>query len=236
MDLPKGKQLGYFVERVNRFTVQVSLDGQQVRAHLANSGRLRELLTPGRPLYLVPRSGPGRRTHYDVALAQVGDVLVSMDARLPSKLVQEALSVRALPPFLEYTIVHPEFRYGHSRLDFLLEGRTPRCLLEVKSVTLVQGGRALFPDGPTARGRRHLEELARACAEGWRAAVVFMVQRPDAIAFGPNDSTDPEFGQVLRRVARQGVEVYSYRCRVALDWIQAAEEIPVMLDEVAHVG
>lgn len=236
MDLPKGKQLGYFVERLNRFTALVSLDGEQHRAHLANSGRLRELLRPGCPVYVVPRSEPKRRTAYDLVLAEADSVLVSVDARLPSKLAQEALSRGAWTAFRDYTIVRPEVGYGHSRIDFLLEGAAPPCLLEVKSVTLLQDGQALFPDGPTARGRRHLEELARARAEGWRVAVVFVVQRPDALAFGPNDATDPQFGRVLRQVAREGVEVYAYRCRVTLDWMEAAEEIPVMLEGVAHDG
>ncbi len=234
MDFPAQVQLGNFMERVNRFTALVTLDGRQVTAHLANSGRLKELLTPGRPVYVVHRAVPGRRTSYDLVLAEVGEVLVSLDARLPNKIAQEALSRGTWAPFREYSVCRPEVRYGESRLDFMLTGASPTCLLEVKSVTLVDQGKALFPDGPTARGRRHLLELARAKHEGWRSAVVFVVQRPDAQALGPNDATDPEFGRVLREVARQGVEAYAYRCHVDLEHIVAAEAIPVVLDEVVH--
>lgn len=230
MRLPEEKLPACFLERLNRFSVLVSLDGRSEKAHLANSGRLRELLTPGRPVYLVSRDQPTRQTRFDLVLAQMGQVLVSVDARLPSRIAAEALSQGAWAPFQGYTTARPEVRYGQSRLDFLLTGQSPPCLLEVKSVTLVVGDRALFPDGPTTRGQRHLLELEAACQQGWRASVVFIVQRPDATALSPNDAADPRFGHLLRQVVRRGVEAYAYRCQVSLGEIVPAEEIPVILD------
>jgi len=233
---PPDKRSGYFLERLNRFAVLVSLNGREERAHLPNSGRLRELLTPGRPVYVVPRPRASRRTGYDLLLARVGQALVSVDARLPSKIAGEALAQGAWPQFRGYAVTRPEVSYGDSRLDLLLTGGGPPCLLEVKSVTLVEAGRARFPDGPTARGRRHLHELARARRHGWRACVIFIVQRPDATAFSPNDATDPQFGRALRQVVREGVEVYAYRCRVSLEEIVAGEALPVVLEEAGDGG
>ncbi len=129
------------------------------------------------------------------------------------------VSIRAdrLEEFAGYAEVRREVTYGPSRLDLVLEGGPDggRCFIEAKSVSLVKDGVALFPDAPTQRGRHHLGELARAKAEGHRAAVVFVVQRDDATRFSPHDEADPAFGQALREAAQAGVEVYAYKCRVS---------------------
>jgi len=215
--------------RLNRFAVWVDLDGREEVVHLANSGRLHELLIPGTPALLAPRDSPGRKTRFDLLLVRIGGEWVSADARLPNALVREALAAGALPPFRAYPAVRPEVRYGESRVDFLLEGEGGVCLVETKSVTLVEAGLALFPDAPTLRGVRHLRTLIGARAEGWQAAVVFVVQRGDALAFAPNEPADPLFAQTLREAAAAGVGVYAYRCRVTPREIRLAGEMPVRL-------
>jgi sugar fermentation stimulation protein A len=222
---------GRFVARDNRFRVTVEIDGEHASAHLANPGRLGELLLPGRRVMLIERHNPRRVTHYDLAMIRAGGQWVSMDARLPNDLVDEALRAGRLPSLTGYTGRKREVTYGASRLDFFLaaEGRRP-CLLEVKSVTLIVDGLACFPDAVTARGRRHVEELAVALAEGYRAVVAFVVQRPDAEGFRPHDEADPEFGRALRRAARQGVEVYAYACRVEPGCVEIDRPLPVHLD------
>ncbi|MGD1992612.1 MAG: DNA/RNA nuclease SfsA [Anaerolineae bacterium] len=228
MDIPQSVA-GRFVRRDNRFRVAVKVGGREVAAHLPNSGRLGELLVPGRLCYLVPRSAPRRRTGYDVLLVAYAGVLISVDARLPNRLFAEAVSAGRLVPFAGVTAAQAEVTHGESRLDFRLTEAAGFRWVETKSVTLVEDGVARFPDAPTARGRRHLEELRGLVAEGHRAAVVFVVQRPDAAVFAPHVQADPAFAEMLARAADAGVGLHAYRCDVSRDAIRIAEEIPVSL-------
>ena len=225
---------GRFVRRDNRFRVTVEVEGRRVGAHLPNSGRLGELLLPGRRVLLIERSAPKRKTGYDLSLVEMEGRWVSVDARLPNDLVAEALHAGRLAPLAGYAHQRREVTYGHSRFDFRLDApQRPPCLVEVKSITLVLDGLGCFPDAVTARGRRHLEELAQAHKEGYRAAVIFCVQRDDAQGMRPHDEADPEFGRTLRRVARQGVEVYAYGCHVEPGRVKIEQRLPVHLD---HTG
>lgn len=219
-----------FVSRDNRFRATVSVDGEEVAAHLPNSGRLGELLVPGRRAILTPRPGAHRKTRYDLSLVEYQGRWVSVDARLPNQLVAEALAAGRIDPLAGYPAVRREVTHGFSRFDFLLEGsdRTP-CLLEVKSVTLVIDGLGCFPDAVTERGRRHVRELAEAVGAGFRAAVLFVVQRDDAAGLRPHDESDPAFGQALRQAARAGVEVYAYGCRVEPGLSEITTRLPVYL-------
>lgn len=225
---------GIFVNRDNRFRVQVKVGDHVESVHLPNSGRLGELLVPGHKVWLAPADldrNPQRRTAYDLALVQFAGRPVSVDARLPGKLVAEALHHGRLTGFEGYATVHREVPLGESRLDFRLDAGSaqPPCWIEVKSVTLVQNGIARFPDAPTLRGQRHLRELIGAVKSGDRAAVLFVIQRDDAQCFAPYDEADPGFGQVLRQAAEAGVEVRAWRCRVNRKAIQLLDTIPVML-------
>jgi sugar fermentation stimulation protein A len=224
--------LGRFLGRDNRFRVTVEVDGHPVWAHLPNSGRLGELLVPGRQILLVERPEAGRKTGYDLSLVEFEDRWVSVDARLPNDLVEEAVRDGHLMPLRGYASLRREVVHGRSRFDLLLEarGRAP-CLVEVKSITLVVDGLGCFPDAVTQRGKRHVEELAEAIAAGYRAAVVFCVQRGDALGVRPHDEADPDFGRALRVAARRGVEVYAYACRVEPGRVELSNRLPVRLDE-----
>ena len=218
-----------FLTRLNRFAALVEMEGREVMVHIANSGRMGELLVPGRRLLLTPAAGEHRKTRLDLSLVDLGTTLVSADSRLPNGLVAEALADGQLPQFQEYPEIRREVRYGDSRLDLLLEGPAGRCYGEVKSVTLVVDGIGLFPDAPTSRGVKHLKELSRAVAEGHRAAVVFIVQRADAVAMSPNDAADPTFGAALRAAQAAGVEIYAYNCAVSPSEIRLASPLPIKL-------
>ena len=220
-----------FIKRDNRFRVTVWVEGRLVWAHLPNSGRLGELLVPGRRVLLAAAQAPGRLTAYDLLMVELDGTLVSIDARLPSRLLYEVLQAGWIEEFAGYAQVRREVAYGQSRLDLVLEGGPDggRCFIEAKSVTLVKEGVALFPDAPTQRGRRHLGELARAKAEGHRAAVVFVVQRDDTIRFSPHDEADPAFGQALREAAQAGVEVYAYKCQVSEEEVALDAPLPVAI-------
>ncbi len=203
---------GRFISRPNRFAVWAEVDGRRELAHLPNPGRLREILTPGRRILLRKAPEGKRRTRWTAIGADLGGMLVSLDATLPNRFVPEALASGALPPFAGWRIASVEPRLGGGRSDFLLVRGAERLFLEVKSVTLVEEGVALFPDAPTVRGRRHLRELAGAVDDGDRAAVLFVVQRPDARRFGPNAATDPAFAATFWEVLRKGVEAYALVC------------------------
>lgn len=226
--------------RDNRFRATVIVDGRNVWAHVANSGRLEELFIPGRPVWLAPASDPNRKTSYDLKLVEFESVLVSVDARLPNPLFAEALAKGTISGFdypaanpsakpANMPLVKPEVVRGNSRLDFRLSGPDGICWVETKSVTLVRDGTALFPDAPTERGRKHLRELMDIVASGERAAVVFVVQRPDALRFSANRETDPEFARILDQAHRAGVSVRAVTCQVSLAEILIGDEIVVVL-------
>lgn len=226
--------VGWFVSRPNRFLGIVELPGSEssvgtrAQAHIKDSGRLRELLFPGN-LVALKRLGNSshRKTSWDLILARSGSIWVSLDPSASSCLIQTALEQGTLPEFRGYTSVQRETRYGESRLDFFLGGeRVMPAFVEVKSVTLVRGGLALFPDAPTLRGSKHLQELQRARREGYGAFLVFVVQREDALGVAPNVETDGQFTRALVAAARAGVRILAYRCRVSLEQI-ALERSPV---------
>ncbi len=195
---------------------------------MANSGRLKDVLAPGRTVYLAKKGEPWRRTQYDLALVSLETGLVSVDARLPCDLVAEALAEGRLSPFTGYQSFKREVVFGDSRLDFRLEG-SPDCLLEVKSVTKVGDGTAMFPDAVTARGKKHVGTLLEAKRQGFEAAVVWVVQREDAIRFSPDDETDPVFGEAVRQAMCQGLEAFAFKCHISLKEVRITEQIRVEL-------
>ena len=221
---------GRFIKRLNRFAALVDVERREYLAHVPNSGRMGELLVPGFRVLLLPAPpGANRKTSFDLALVDTGSALSSADARLPNKLVAEALYRKRMPQFASYPVARAEQVFGESRLDFLLEGPGGKCYVETKSVTLVEDGVGLFPDAPTIRGVKHLRSLMAAREEGHEAAVVFVIQRADADAFAPHDVADPLLGTALREAVAAGVDARAYRCRVSEQCITLADEVPVRL-------
>ncbi|HLT57615.1 MAG: DNA/RNA nuclease SfsA [Limnochordales bacterium] len=222
----------YVVARRNRFTVEATLKpagGTVLALHLPNSGRMTELLQPGTlGLAALAPDAASRRTAGTLLLVRYARRWVSVDARMPNRLFARCLEEEGLPPFRGYPSWRAEVRWGQCRVDFLLEapGRPP-CLVETKSCNLVEDGLALFPDAPTTRGTRHLLELAAAVQEGYRAAVVWFVQRDDAAALAPHRTADPDFAHALAHARSAGVEAYAYRCRVDPGGVRVLGPIPV---------
>lgn len=217
-----------FRHRTNRFAALVDVSGHATLVHVANTGRLGELLVPGVTVWLADASREGRRTLWDLVIVEHGDQLVSVDSRLPNHLVRIALGEGAIPMLAGYPGCRAEVSYGSSRFDFRLDGAAGTCFVETKGVTLVVDGCARFPDAPTTRGARHLRELAGYAREGGSAAVIFIVQRADAVGFSPNAS-DPDFAHALRQAAGDGVRVAAFRCTVTTEAITLGDELPVSL-------
>ena len=178
---------GHFIRRVNRFAALVRVNGRDERVHVRNSGRLRELLVPGRPVLLEPARREGRRTRFTLALVRLAGGYVSVDAHLPNALVEVGLRRGGVPGCRGYCFLRREPAMGRKRADFLLGRGDTRCLVEVKSVTLVEGGVALFPDAPTARGRSHLEHLIAACGQGLEGVVLFVFSAPMRSRWRPTE-------------------------------------------------
>jgi len=178
-----------------------------------------EFMIPGKSVYLRENSAPHRKTNYDMIGVLHDGILVSIDSNLPNRFVRKLLETHSLSYFSDYHKVIPEPRLYEGRFDFRLEGDDTITLIEVKSCTLVEDGQALFPDAPTLRGTRHLKHLARALKEGiaTKAAIIFVIQRPDAITFSPHDENDSAFGDALRAAFDAGVDVIPLTTKV-IDW------------------
>ena len=207
-----------FRERPNRFLARVLLDGRPETVHVNNTGRCAELLVPGAAVYLNESGTPGRKTRYDlVAVRRADGVLFNIDSQAPNRVVREWLETRG------FDRIVPEYRRGDSRLDFRMDRGDKTWLMEVKGCTLDVGGIGYFPDAPTERGLRHLRELARAAAEGYRAALAFVIQMEGVTEVRPNDRTQPAFGEALAEARRAGVRVLHLPCRVTPDSLMIRE-------------
>ncbi|MEX2598682.1 MAG: DNA/RNA nuclease SfsA [Dehalococcoidia bacterium] len=223
---------GRFVLRRNRFAADVEVDGFAAVAHVPNSGRMTELLTPGARVLLRPfPAAPARRTAYDLVMAWYHNRWVGIDARLPPAAVVEAWRGGLLPSLAGYDEVRREVRFGDSRLDLLFQGPAGLCYVEAKSVNLVEDGLALFPDAPTTRGARHLGALVEAVRQGHRAAVVFVVQRDDAVGLSPHPTADPAFAVALRMATEAGVEAHAVVCAATAAGLTPLRVAPVVLGE-----
>ncbi|WP_209342328.1 DNA/RNA nuclease SfsA [Flavonifractor sp. AGMB03687] len=218
---------GIFHARPNRFIAHVEVDGAMEVVHVKNTGRCRELLVPGATVYLEEGRNPARKTKYDLIAVEKGDLLVNMDAQAPNKVFQEWAQGGGFLPGL--TLLRPETTWGSSRFDFYWEAGERRGFVEVKGVTLEDDGHARFPDAPTERGVKHLEELIRCQEEGYEAAVCFVIQMAGMKDFAPNDVTHPAFGAALRKAAAAGVKVLAQECMVTPETLTMAGPVTVRL-------
>lgn len=218
-----------FVERPNRFVAYVDIAGRREKVHVKNTGRCKELLTEGARVYLEKSSNPNRSTAYDLVAVEKGNRIINMDSQAPNKVVEEWLSTKELFPDLIF--VHPETTYGKSRFDFYVETGQEKILLEVKGVTLEAEGVVRFPDAPSERAVKHVEELIRARKEGYRTMILFVVQMEDVHYFMPNEETHQAFADALVRARAAGVEILAYDCRVTADSMKVKHPVPVYLKE-----
>ena len=228
MDLPRNLVPGTFIRRLNRFAALMDVGGNEVMVHVANSGRLGELLIPEHTMWLSPVDSSHRKTAFDLALVQMETNLCSADSRLPNFLIEEAIRGKHIHEFCGYPDIKREVSYSDSRFDLFLKNAESHCFIETKSVTLVEDRIALFPDAPTSRGTKHVNGLIRAKQEGYRSAVVFIVQREDADMCRIQKESDPDFYHALRNAMQSGVDVYAYSCRVSLTDITISKRIPLV--------
>ena len=217
---------GIFLGRPNRFIAHVEINGVETVVHVKNTGRCRELLTPGARVYCEKSDNPLRKTQYDLIAVEKGDKLINMDSQAPNRAVKTWLEQGGLGVLEQ---LRAETVHGDSRFDFSYIRGGKLCFLEVKGVTLEDQGICAFPDAPTERGTKHLLGLTRAVEEGFGAGVLFVLQFDGARSVHPNDATDPAFGQALRKAAAAGVEIRAVSCRVTPDSMEIASFVPVEL-------
>lgn len=222
---------GRLVRRYKRFLAEVDLDdGRRVTAHCPNSGSMLGCLADAAPVQLSHHPEPQRRTAYTWEMIQIEGVWVGVNTGLPNKLVAEAARQRALPPFRDTLTVRPEVPLTPgTRLDLLVERERGPLWVEVKNVTLVEGGLARFPDAVTARGAKHLREMRALAAQGRAAAMVYLVQRADAQRFTPARDIDPAYARELESALAAGVEAWVVQARVSPGEISLWRTLPLNL-------
>lgn len=218
---------GRFVDRPNRFIAHVAIHGQEQTVHVKNTGRCKELLIPSATVYLEGNDDPNRKTAWDLVAVEKGERLINMDSQAPNRVFGEWVQEGTFLP--NVTLVRPETKFGDSRFDFYVEADGKRHFIEVKGVTLEENGVVRFPDAPTQRGVKHLEELIRAHEQGYESWVCFVIQMADAVRFEPNDVTHPEFGAALRRAEQAGVHILALECLVTPDRLEIRRPVPVCL-------
>jgi sugar fermentation stimulation protein A len=231
MQIIKKVRLARFIRRPNRFQAYVDIDDNEVMVHVPNTGRCREILKVGATVILREESNPSRKTAYDLIAGYKDNKLISIDSHIPNSVVQEALVNKKIRTLIGYDQIQREKTYGNSRFDFKLSNSNTgeEYYLEVKGVTLEVEGKAMFPDAPTERGRKHLLELVEVTKGGRGAGVLFLIQMKGVSFFTPYDEMDKAFGEALRIAQKNGVDIYAYDCKVTESSITLDNPIEVRL-------
>ena len=201
-----------FISRPNRFIANVNINGEVVTVHVKNTGRCKELLIPGTIVYLEKATNPERKTPYDLVAVEKEGKIINIDSQAPNQVVKEWLESTG-----EYDKVIPEYKYGNSRIDFYMEKGDQKYLMEVKGCTLFRDGVGYFPDAPTERGTKHLEELTAALKEGYKTIIAFVIQGEGISEVRPNKGTDPDFDKAYTAAIKKGVEVLFLTCAIKPD-------------------
>lgn len=218
---------GRFISRPNRFIAEVEMQDGRKTVHVKNTGRCRELLVPGAAVYLENSAAPGRKTGYDLVAVQKDGKIVNMDSLAPNRTVHEWIASGKY--FKDVTLIKPESFYKDSRFDFYVEAGTRKIYIEVKGVTLEKDRTALFPDAPSDRALKHVEELIEAVGKGFEGYVIFVIQMKGPERFMPNREAQPEFADALQRAKEAGVHILAYDCSVSADEIELCEPVEVEL-------
>ena len=220
---------GQFDQRINRFIAEVTIDGEKERVHVKNTGRLKELFLPGADVLLEETNNPNRKTKYSLTAVMKQGLWVNIDSQAPNKVAFEAIQDGKIPEIGEITALKREVTYGASRFDLYFEQGNQKGFIEVKGVTLEKDGIAMFPDAPTTRGTKHVLELAKAVEEGYKCAILLVVQLKGCLEFVPNRETDPAFADALMQAAEAGVQILAYDTVVTEDGLVFDQAIPVNL-------
>ena len=223
---------GLFLERMHRFGAIVEIEGHTEYVHVKNTGRCREILVPGTRVFLEKKLGEERKTRYSLISALRGNLLINIDSQVPNTVVHEAITNHQISEFKDITYLKREKSYGKSRFDLYFErDNGSRGFIEIKGVTLDSEGKAMFPDAPTKRGLKHLNELSYAKAEGYESYVIFLVQYSPVRFFTPNQKTDPDFAEGLKNAVKSGVIAMAFDSHVNEDSISLGTGVEIRLNQ-----
>ncbi len=249
---------GVFVSRPNRFIAEAIVDNEMVDCHVKNTGRCRELLVEGAVLYLQDFKDDmrQRKLRYSIICVEKkvewqeetnnlspnilsGEnsrkLLINMDSQAPNIVVKEAIlnGTIILPGFDKNKLeIFMERTYGNSRLDIYIKQGEKKAFIEVKGATLEDQGISRFPDAPTIRGVKHIEELIAAKQEGYDAYIIFVIQMAGIKEFRPNDLMHQEFGDALRKAADQGVVPLAFNCQVGVNSLHIYRRVKINLHNI----
>lgn len=211
--------------RPNRFIAEVLINGIRESVHVKNTGRCKEILIKGTKVYLEESTNPNRKTNYSLVSAFKGSTLINIDSQVPNQVVYEALKDNKIRGFEDLSLIARERTYGNSRFDIYYERNNgKKGFIEVKGVTLEVEGIALFPDAPTKRGTKHIDEMVSAVEEGYEGNILFLIQMKQVSHFRPNLEMDPKFSNSLRAAYKSGVKVLVYNSNVTKDEITLDRE------------
>lgn len=218
---------GKFISRPNRFIAEVEILGEKKICHVKNTGRCRELLIPGTKVILEHSDSALRRTEYDLISVYKNNVLINIDSQAPNKVFGEWVQKSGF--FKTIALVKPEYTYGNSRFDYYIEADGKKILAEIKGVTLENDGVVLFPDAPTERGVKHINELIESKKSGYEAHIFFIIQMNDCKYFTPNREMHNEFADALMRANENGVGIHALTCNVSEDSLEISNFADVRL-------
>ena len=218
---------GIFLSRPNRFIANVLIDGKTEVCHGKNTGRCREILKEGVKVYLEKSDNPERKTLYDLIAAKKGDKIFNIDSQAPNKVVGEWLAEGGL--FSNLVKLKSECTYKNSRFDFYAETNCEKAFIEVKGVTLEKDGIFMFPDAPTERGAKHLDELSECVKDGYSAYVIFVIQADFAKYMTPNKEADEKFYNALKKAEECGVNVIALTSYVTCKSLKIKDKIEVII-------
>lgn len=223
----KNIKKGIFIDRPNRFIANVKIDGKVEAVHVKNTGRCKELLVPGVTVFVQEFENTSRKTKFDLIGVCKGKELYNIDSQAPNKVFGEWILNSKY--FGDINVIKPECRYGDSRFDFYLETDNSKIFVEVKGVTLEENGVLLFPDAPTERGLKHINELCKCIDDGYEACICFVVQTEKVEYFTPNRDTHMAFAEALLKAEEKGVKILCVNCRVREDSLEINEFVDVVL-------
>jgi len=216
-----------FLRRLNRFVAEISVNGTVCLCHVKNTGRCAELLRQGVTVYVEICEKTARKTPYTLITVEKDGVLFNIDSYAPNIAAKEWILSGGLGFVPD--LVRSEVTYGSSRFDLYYETGERKGFIEVKGVTLEENGIALFPDAPTERGIKHIEELRRAKQDGYEAMILFVAQFPGANGFSPNRKTHQAFADALEQAKIDGVRILCRECETTFDSMTIGNNVPVLL-------
>ena len=223
---------GEFISRPNRFIANVKIENEIHTVHVKNTGRCKELLVPNCTVYLSGSDNPNQKTKYDFIAVEKErknkpPLLINMDSQIVNFVAEEWLKESGF--FGKNATIRREVTFGKSRFDFFIETENQKTFLEIKGVTLEKDGIALFPDAPTERGLKHINELIEAKRKGYSSYILFVIQMKEITDFSPNSETHIEFAKSLKKAEEKGVKIMAMDCDVSPDEIKISKEVKIHL-------